>query len=621
MIIIYDIETLRNCSIFCFKQYNTDNKKQFIIHKDKNDSEEFYNFLKIINKNNCEVVGYNNLFFDAQILEFFYKNYREINSLDIYNEAQRIISLQDSEQKFLNIIPEWKMNFNQIDLFKILHYDSPAKSTSLKYLEFSFNFPNIQQMPIHHNEEISLDQALNIVTPYCWNDVEITEKVFEHFKDTVESRIEISKEFNVNVKNASEPRIVKTVFISELSKSLNVDKKELIQRNEDFKKNVGLFKINLPEITFDDITFKNVYKKFSEVVVDPFNTKNALDFNYNWNGIQIYHGLGGLHASLDSGIYTENDEYEIRDIDATSFYPFIKMTLNIYPPYLSDKYLELLKSFFNKRKSYPKGHSLNTGYKLMINGSYGLLNEYNSPIYYPQGAIQTTVTGQLYLLYLLDLLQNKVSDFSVIQCNTDGITVRYKRYEKHLVDECMKEWEVFTKISLEDVYYKSIIVENVNNYIAIDVKNKVKHKGLFAIDLEKHKNSSFMIIPKALSKFFVNNVRVEKTINESQNIYDFCGVVKGKSNFKVNLYGVKNGEVFKETQQRITRYYISKNSTRLIKDFNDGRQVSIHSSNGVSILNLIDDNINFDDLDKNFYIKECYKIINNIIKVQHSLFD
>jgi hypothetical protein len=297
------------------------------------------------------------------------------------------------------------------------------------------------------------------------------------------------------------------------------------------------------------------------------------------------------------------------------------MTLDIYPPYLSSKYLELLRSFFDKRKSYPKGHSLNTGYKLMINGSYGLLNEYNSPIYYPQGAMQVTITGQLYLLYLLELLDQKLSQLLVIQCNTDGTSIKYKRSERHLVVEAMKEWEEFTKIGLEDVFYKKMIINDVNNYIALDVNNKAKHKGLFTLDLEKHKNSSFMIVPIALSKYFIEGIPVETTIKNHDNIYDFCGVVKGKKNFKVNLYGVKNGEVFKETQQRITRYYISKNINRLIKDFEDKRQVSVHSSNGVTILNTITDDLKYEDLDRAFYIKECYKIINNIVKVQNSLFD
>jgi len=54
----------------------------------------------------------------------------------------------------------------------------------------------------------------------------------------------------------------------------------------------------------------------------------------------------------------------------------------------------------------------------MINGSYGLLNEYNSPIYYPQGAMQVTITGQLYLLYLLELLDQKLSELLIIQANT-----------------------------------------------------------------------------------------------------------------------------------------------------------------------------------------------------------
>ncbi len=126
--IIYDIETLRNTLIICFYNIDKGVRKSIVVHENES-CLKLVSFLKFIK--DCTFIGYNNLAFDAQILEYVYCN-PFATAYDVYNEAQRIIDLKNdmSDKSYLEIIPEWKLTFKQRDIYKIKHYDSMAKKTS-----------------------------------------------------------------------------------------------------------------------------------------------------------------------------------------------------------------------------------------------------------------------------------------------------------------------------------------------------------------------------------------------------------------------------------------------------------------------------------------------------------
>jgi len=129
--VIYDVETLKGAFTIYFKSYKKEQECYFIIHKDRNDLQSLLKFLKKLKDQNYYFVGFNNVKFDSQILNFIY-NYRdsllsmsteEVIS-NIYKKAQEIIR---SEEIF------FKHTFKQIDIFKQKHYDGKAKlGTSLK---------------------------------------------------------------------------------------------------------------------------------------------------------------------------------------------------------------------------------------------------------------------------------------------------------------------------------------------------------------------------------------------------------------------------------------------------------------------------------------------------------
>ena len=77
---------------------------------------------------------------------------------------------------------KWITTSNQIDVFKMHHWDNPAKRSSLKWIQYSMDWENILDMPIHHETKIETQAQLAVITEYCINDVESTEAIYKGSK-------------------------------------------------------------------------------------------------------------------------------------------------------------------------------------------------------------------------------------------------------------------------------------------------------------------------------------------------------------------------------------------------------------------------------------------------------
>lgn len=141
---------------------------------------------------------------------------------------------------------------------------------------------------------------------------------------------------------------------------------------------------------------------------------------------------------------------------------------------------------------------------------------------------------------------------------------------------------MLTKLQLEHSDYKKLIIRDVNNYIAIGTDNKVKCKGAFEWeDLNKkkvsvlHKNKSFLIIPKAIYAYFVKGISPEEFLRNNQDIMDYCAGVKSKGQYYFESHIVEKGELKTSRLQRIIRYFISNDGSKIVKRNPDGRGIQI----------------------------------------------
>lgn len=239
----------------------------------------------------------------------------------------------------------------------------------------------------------------------------------------------------------------------------------------------------------------------------------------------------------------------------------------------------------------------------------------------------TTINGQLLLTMLSEVLIDKIPDLTILQINTDGLTIKIPRIHiNRYMNECNR-WQDKTKLNLEFVEYDKMWISDVNNYGALTTKGKIKNKGRFEVDKvvgnepAYHKDNSFRIVPLALQEYFVNNIPIEETILNHRNIYDFCG----RQKFKGQDYGIikyiSGDNILHEHQQKNVRYYISNKGSTFVKKYAKGTDELINKGFQVTIFNnfIEKDWINY-DINYDFYIIECNKEINNIINKQLTLF-
>jgi hypothetical protein len=351
------------------------------------------------------------------------------------------------------------------------------------------------------------------------------------------------------------------------------------------------------------------------------DTKGEFKHSVIYKGFKYDFGTGGIHGCIKAGVYEATKDTSILSCDVTSLYPMIGIVNSFYPQHLGVNFCKIYDMIFQKRSIAKKNgnKAVNEGLKLALNGSYGKSNDKFSFLYDPMYTMRITVNGQLMLCMLSEKLQD--AGFKMLMINTDGMEFIVPNDQKQLYYDICKQWEDSVKLSLEYAEYKKMIIRDVNNYMAVYTNDKLKYKGAFEIDKEIWKDNSFKIIQIALSDYFVKGIAVESTIKNHNNIYNFCGRHKTNRECYSEIRFVKsdNGipQAAKEKQQKTTRYYISNSGASFFRIYTEGKskgtEEAIDKGYRVTIFNnYIQKNIQEYDINYQYYIRECYKIINII---------
>jgi hypothetical protein len=595
---VMDYETIVNCFVAVFTGYSSSETKTFVVNRERNELKAFITFLKDCKTNNDWHLGYNNLAFDAQITEFILHFEKDLLSLDsdeitasIAQYAAEVIRKSNASE-FLEY-PEFKLSIKCIDIFKLNHWDNMAKRSSLKWIQYSMDWYNVEEMPHHHTQPVLDDATLDSIIKYCINDVNSTKQIFVHknakgerpMAAQINLRAELSKTYGVSLYSASEPRISKEIFLHFLSNKLGKSKKD-IKAMRTYRDYVNIRDIILPMVNFDTPEFKSVHNWFKNLVVDTKLYDDRDDkikgprYRMMHKGVHTDFGLGGLHGCIKPGIYKSGNGKIILSADVTSFYPNLAIRNQWGPEQFPKKdFCELYEWFFEERKKYSKKDPLNYLFKIILNSTYGLSKEKNSFLYDPELTFRITVNGQLQLAMLYEMLTIRIPNAQPLMQNTDGLEFLLDEQYEDLFFEICKEWETLTNLQLETVKYDKMIIGDVNNYIAVYDTGDVKCKGRFEFnDLPFHKNKSFLIVPKALYAYFIDGVDPVEFLKVNRNIFDYCAGAKLKGDWHFVERKIEEGVYVENKLQRLIRYFMSDKGTKLIKRHSDGREMQLESS-------------------------------------------
>ena len=628
-----DYETIVNCFVGVFIDYKDSNVKHlFVVHEQRNDIAKLVTFLQKCVTEKQWHISYNGLGFDAQISQHILDNAKKLEKMstenvikNIFNFAQETI--KKTESGGFATYPPSRLKIRQIDLFKLNHWDNKAKMSSLKWIQYSMDWQNVEEMPHHYLQPVTDAHTLNAVIDYCVNDVLSTKEILKHSKEQIQLRQTLTKEYNIDLFSASEPRISKELFLHFLHEKLGWEKSE-IKTLRTPRPYIVLADCVLPYVEFKLPEFQKILEYFRKMVIT--STKDKLKYTMDYKGMKTDYGLGGIHGARDMGIYEAPLGWTIMTSDVVSYYPNLAIKNQWAPEHLPKKeFCELYEGIFEERKKIPKSDPKNYVYKIILNSTYGLTGDENSFLFDPKMTMNITINGQLLLSMLYEMLTIAIPEAVPLMQNTDGLEMMIPNDKIDLYHKICGEWEYITKLSLEHDEYSKMIIGDVNNYIAVYKNGKTKCKGRFEWeDLEKkkvamfHKNKSFLIIPKAIYAYLVHGVKPEDFLAQNQNILDYCGGVKAKGAWHFVDRKIVDGELVNKKLQKIIRYYVSNEGCKLVKCHSDGREIQVEAGEWMqtTMNEMVDKPFEEYDIDMKYYIEAIYKEINQIERIKSRAF-
>ena len=522
-ILAFDIELFPNYFLLSIK----DLKSEKIISYELKDANKSINsnqrneILDLISKN--ILIGYNCNNYDIPILiQYLHKksvlNLKKLSDYIISNSSPGWMTMKN-----LRIEP---IKINCIDLIE----PSPAVRIGLKLYGARMHSQKLQDLPYSPDKKLTKNQMSKVLS-YCENDLNTTIDLFYAIKPNLELREKINKKYQIDVMSKSDGQIAEAIFKAKLGH---------VNKPGEFK---GTIEYN-PHLY---LKFKN--KQLKEVLSFVKKHKFELDGKgavklppeLREMKIEIGHsvyriGIGGLHSSEKAQTIKPNKKQSLIDRDVTSYYPMIIINRKLAPKHLDKRFLKIYKEIFEDRKKAKQtGDKLtDASLKLALNSSFGKLGSKWSFLYSPELMLNVTLTGQLCLLWLIEVLER--NDIQVMSANTDGFVSLVDDMETF--DKICSKWERKTKFNLEDNYYKALYSRDVNNYLAITIDNKTKGKGIFA-ETSLRKNPTGDIIIQSVKDYLLSGTLIEDTINRCKDTrkFIFARTVKGGAVWKDQYLG------------------------------------------------------------------------------------
>ena len=513
-VVTYDTEEYPNVFTATFKPIDGGRGRIFEISDRRNDSSALREYLGTLT---C-MIGFNNMGFDWPILNYFLEN-PGCTANDLYGMCCRIIT----GERFEYII--WEPAIPQIDLFKIHGFDNPARSTSLKKLEFNMRSELVQDLPFPVGVALSYDE-INTLIAYNCHDVNQTEKFFWLSQDKIKQRQDINPAWI----NQSDTGLGRKYFERALLEAGiwlkkggtprpdGVDLGDVIFPYVRFQTPVlqealGLFK----RMTVNE-TEKDIGGRMKTVRTGSVDGVEIKEHTFELDGLTVTMGLGGLHASRDSVVV---EGVDIEDLDVTSFYPSLSIVNRVFPEHFGPPFCDVYANLKALRLTHMKGTSENKTLKDALNAVFGSAGSKFTNFYDPKFLLAITINGQFLILSLAELMLT-IPGVRIIQINTDGITITIPDGARDQVKQLCNLWSSSTCLDLEANTYTKMWLRDVNNYIAQYANGKRKRKGVYEPERQWHQNQSMPIIRKAAEAAMCDGVDIEDYISANDgNGFDF----------------------------------------------------------------------------------------------------
>ena len=414
-------------------------------------------------------------------------------------------------------------DLDHIDLIEV----APG-TASLKIYGGRLHARKLQDLPIEPDASISPAQRA-LLRDYCANDLATTQALFDKLAPQIELRVRMSVDYGMDLRSKSDAQIAEAVIGRQVARALGRDVARpevaggttFVYRPPAFVQfttpplKTLLAMIELAQFTVPDSGKVMMPRELAEAAIQIGTSTYRL-------------GIGGLHSSEQSTAHLTDEHTLLVDRDVASYYPAIILRTGLAPRHMGDAFTVAYQDIVQRRLAAKRaGHKTTAdSLKITINGSFGKFGSKWSKLYSPDLLIQTTVTGQLLLLMLIEALEWE--GIAVVSANTDGIVIKCPIARAAMMEFVVWEWEQATGFDTEATYYRALYSRDVNNYIAIKPDGGFKLKGAYA-PAGLQKNPTCEICTGAAVKHLIDGTPVEDSIRACRDITKFVTIrqVKG----------------------------------------------------------------------------------------------
>lgn len=587
--IYLDVECYKDYFLVSFLRESTGNILDIEFHADQPLDKK--KLAAIMGKN--QTISFNGNGYDLYMIDAALKGFP--------NEALKKLS----DKIIKSNLPAWRIakdheihipsRWDHIDIMDV----APGMA-SLKIYGGRLGAPKLQDLPIKPDDAITpeLREPMRL---YCHNDLYTTQLLCNKLIKQLELRESMSEQYGVDLRSKSDAQIAETVIKSELEKMTGKNYRRFEAPDDyGFKyKDPGIIEFKTEKLK--SIFAKIKTHKFSltangSVKMPEFLKKEPIEFD----GAKYQMGIGGLHSCEKQQYVKPSSNQLLFDIDVASYYPNIILQQQIAPKSMGVPFLKVYQSIVDRRiKAKNAGDKVVADtLKIVVNGSFGKLGSKWSTLYAPELLIQTTMTGQLALLMLIEALAEK--GVKTMSANTDGVVVLCGKDQEQTVEEIVFDWELTTSYTLERTDYAAMASRDVNNYLAVKHDGSTKGKGVFAKP-GLSKNPDTLIIYKAVADYVAKGVPIEQTIKECNDVKQF-----------VKVRQVKGGAIWRDEELgKATRFYYSSDVSpdECLRYVLNGNKVPM--SDGAKPLMDLPDQFP-DDVDYKRYIDSANQLLKDI---------
>jgi hypothetical protein len=542
------------------------------------------------------MIGFNNDGYDNIMLLLMFNH---ASNQKMYDVSQRIIGENERSWSIMKTENLDDSHLDTIDIMPVLR-----GKAGLKLYGARIHFHRLQELPIDFDKETTRPEQLTLLD-YCNNDTDVTEDLYHNIKGEVDLRIGMSEMYGIDLRSKSGAQIAELLLVKmcEEANHSKIEKPVIgadIPLEMKYKKPYWIdfktdkYKQLLAEIEADTFYLNPV----SGHLILGDSVKERI-ISLSDSNAKL--GIGGLHAIISKSSRYSTEDTVICEADFASLYPNMIVNSQSYPAHFGEVFFDTYKEVLSSRLADKKaGRAVESdAKKLILNSTFGQLSNMYSKLYSPNLLLNTTLSGQLTLLMLIE--QVELAGFDIFSGNTDSITLMIKRDRLSEFKNICSNFETQVNLTLEFDYYSCYVAQNVNSYFAkYEGSDKVKTKGDFVAgyDDSEH-NPAGAIITNAVIKYYTEGSLIEDTINNSDDIRDFLFVrtIKGGGTYKGDPIG------------KVARFYYSTESDEALRYASNNNLVA-KSNNSKPLLDLPKQ---FPmDVDKQRYIDEATALFKSV---------